>query len=214
MRAESEELATRCGSLTREIERLEQEDESDRLLSEKQEHLAGMSKGVNELIVTRIASHLLEKTVKLYELERQPKVLEKTSEIFRGITGNEFKRVIFPMDGASIKVERANGAIIDEELLSRGTLEQLYLSFRLAHLDVYHRDKPSIPLVMDDVIVNFDPARAKRTAVVLADFANDSGIQINFFTCHPHTADLFPQRSPRVILESPSSMIIEEQPQC
>jgi uncharacterized protein YhaN len=196
MRAESEDLATLCGKLTIEIDRMEHEDESDQLLAEKQEQTARMNKGVKELIETRIAHVLLENTLKLYEVEKQPRVLEKTSEIFRNITGNGFRRVIFPLNGASIKVERANGTSVDEELLSRGTLEQLYLSFRLAHLDVYHRDKPSIPLVMDDVLVNFDPVRARRTASVLAEFSGDSGIQIIFFTCHPHTGDLFPQCTP------------------
>ncbi|MBI5237903.1 MAG: AAA family ATPase [Deltaproteobacteria bacterium] len=202
MRKEAEDLATRCGSLGSEIKRIEQEDESDRLLAERQEFVARMSNGVKELIVTKIASHLLEGTLRLYELEKQPRVLERTSEIFKNITGNGFKRVIFPLDGATIKVERADGSTIDEELLSRGTLEQLYLSLRLAHLDVYHRDKPSIPLVMDDVLVNFDPSRAARTAAALTDFSEDAGIQVLFFTCHPHTADLFPQRVARVQLDA------------
>jgi uncharacterized protein YhaN len=201
-RKEAENLATLCGSLGSEIKRLEQEDESDRLLAQRQEFVARMGSGVKELIVTKIASHLLERTLRLYELEKQPRVLERTSEIFKNITGNGFKRVIFPLDGAAIKVERVDGSTIDEELLSRGTLEQLYLSLRLAHLDEYHRDKPSIPLVMDDVLVNFDPARAARTAAVLADFSEDAGIQMLFFTCHPHTADLFPQRVPRVKLDA------------
>jgi uncharacterized protein YhaN len=45
---------------------------------------------------------------------------------------------------------------------------------------------------MDDVLVNFDHARARRTADALVKFAEDTGLQILFFTCHPHTADLFP----------------------
>ena len=54
-------------------------------------------------------------------------------------------------------MERADGVRIEEELLSRGTQEQLYLSMRLAHLDVYHREKFNMPMMMDDVLVNFDP---------------------------------------------------------
>ncbi len=55
---------------------------------------------------------------------------------------------------------------------------------------------------MDDVLVNFDPARAERTAAMLTDFSEEAGIQMLFFTCHPHTADLFPQRVARVHLEA------------
>ncbi len=47
-------------------------------------------------------------------------------------------------------------------------------------------------MMMDDVLVNFDHARARRTADALVKFAEETGLQILFFTCHPHTADLFP----------------------
>lgn len=213
IRAESENIAARCGSLEREIELMEREDGLDRLLAEKQEFVARMGKGVKELMLNRIGSIILERTLKLYELEKQPKVLERTSEIFGSIAGEGFKRVVFPLDGDGIRVERSNGAMTDEELLSRGTLEQLYLSLRLAHLDVYHRERPSIPILMDDVLVNFDPKRAKRTAEVLAEFSDDRGIQILFFTCHPHTAGLFPEKCPKVSLEdtSPSNQKIVEE---
>ncbi len=88
---------------------------------------------------------------------------------------------------------------LEEDHLSRGTLEQLYLSLRLAHLDVYRRDD-TIPLMMDDVVVNFDPDRALKTACALAKFAEESGMQVLFFTCHPTVAEMFPQDVKRIIL--------------
>jgi uncharacterized protein YhaN len=192
LREESEGLAREAGMLTKEIETLEGEDETDRLLAEKEALLARFGDGLKEWIVFKLASDLLEQTIRMYESEKQPRLLARSSEIFSTVTGNSFRKILFPLDGDRVKVERADGTRIEEELLSRGTLEQLYLSMRLAHLDVYHREKFNIPMMMDDVLVNFDPQRATRTADALTKFAEETGLQILFFTCHPHTADLFP----------------------
>jgi uncharacterized protein YhaN len=193
LREESEGLAREAGMIAKEIETLEAEDETDRLLAEKEALLARFGDGLKEWIVYKLGYDLLEQTIRIYESEKQPKLLARSSEIFSAVTGNSFRKILFPLDGDRVKVERADGTRIEEELLSRGTLEQLYLSMRMAHLDVYHREKFNIPMMMDDVLVNFDPQRAARTAEALAKFAEETGLQILFFTCHPHTADLFPQ---------------------
>jgi uncharacterized protein YhaN len=193
-RVESEALLERIGSIGARIAALESEDETDVLLSEKQELSARMHEDVKALITTRIAHNLLERSLRVYELEKQPKMLERASEILRSITGAKFRRVIMPLEGNKMRVERENGTWIDEEFLSRGTLEQLYLALRLSDLELYRSDKCVLPLIMDDVLVNFDFFRAGLTAMELAKFSEDSGIQVLFFTCHPSVAALFPER--------------------
>jgi uncharacterized protein YhaN len=193
-RVESEALLERFGNIGARIAALETENETDVLLAEKQELSARMHEDVTALITTRIAHNLLERSLRVYELEKQPKMLERASEILRNITGGKFRRVIMPLEGNKMKVERENGTWIDEEFLSRGTLEQLYLSLRLSDLELYRSDKRVLPLVMDDVLVNFDFFRAGLTAMELAKFSEDSGIQVLFFTCHPSVAALFPER--------------------
>ena len=42
--------------------------------------------------------------------------------------------------------------------------------------------------MLDDVLVNFDPERARAMAAVLGDFARRH--QVLYFTCHPGTRDL------------------------
>jgi uncharacterized protein YhaN len=152
----------------------------------------------------KLAADLLDRTLKIYESEKQPKVMERSSQIFRAITGGAFRAVRFPMDSECIIVEREDRSTVEETLLSRGSLEQVYLSMRLAHLDVYHRDEATIPVVMDDVLVNFDPDRAQRTANLLAKFADETEIQILYFTCHPHTVALFPPDAVRIQLDEES----------
>ena len=76
--------------------------------------------------------------------------------------------------------------------LSRGTLEQVYLSLRLAYLEVYHHGDLALPLMMDDVLVNFDPDRASHAAHALTRFSEETEIQVLLLTCHPQVARWFP----------------------
>ena len=58
----------------------------------------------------------------------------------------------------------------------------------------YCRDNEPLPLVMDDVLVNFDDSRAAQTLDVLLKMAAD--MQIIFLTCHRQTAELIAARVP------------------
>ena len=72
--------------------------------------------------------------------------------------------------------------------LSRGTAEQLYLCVRLGLVAELSRTRVPLPVVMDDVLVNFDDERAAAMARVLAGFAAHH--QLFFFTCNRRTRDL------------------------
>jgi uncharacterized protein YhaN len=75
--------------------------------------------------------------------------------------------------------------------LSRGTAEQLYLSLRFGFVSEFVRHSDPLPLVFDDILVNFDPRRARAAAEAILELAESQ--QILFFTCQPSTADLFRQ---------------------
>lgn len=197
---EREHLADLRGRLEQEISALEADEETDRILAEREELLSRLNRLAEEWITLNLATRLLDRTILVYETERQPAVLERGSEIFRAITGGGFKRILFPLDHDGVKAERCDGGIVGEELLSRGTLEQLYLALRLAHIEVYHRQDP-IPVLMDDILVNYDPERAGRTAEVLVDFSRDTSTQVLFFTCHSAMAELFPPGVNKLVLD-------------
>jgi len=49
----------------------------------------------------------------------------------------------------------------------------------------FGREAESLPVVMDDILVNFDPTRAERAARSIEDLATRH--QVLYFTCHPAT---------------------------
>lgn len=73
------------------------------------------------------------------------------------------------------------------ELLSAGTKDSLALALRLAMASYFLGGSDGF-LMMDDPLVDMDPARQKAAAEALKSFS--AGRQIIFFTCHPGTADL------------------------
>jgi hypothetical protein len=90
----------------------------------------------------------------------------------------------------------ADGSRLDAALLSRGAAEQLYLCLRLALAAEFGRLAVSLPLVMDDVLVNFDAERARLSAQVLLDATPEH--QVLLFTCHQETVDLLIDLEPSV----------------
>lgn len=125
-----------------------------------------------------------------YQRERQPETLREASGYFEKLTEGAYRRVWTPLEEDVLLVDDADGNTVSVKVLSRGTREQLFLSLRLALVAAYARRDIQLPLVLDDLLVNFDNSRAKATARLLRDFAAE-GHQILIFTCHDHIVKIF-----------------------
>jgi uncharacterized protein YhaN len=81
--------------------------------------------------------------------------------------------------------------------VSTGTLEQAYLSLRLAIVDHLDRGGERLPLFVDEVFVNWDSDRRARGLEVIAGLS--ALRQIFVFTCHPSVADELRARGGRLV---------------
>ncbi len=135
-----------------------------------------------------MAKHLFMQSKEVFEKESQQGVIGLAGEIFRNITDGEYTGIFLDMDNEDISALHKNGTKKDpEKALSQGTREQLYLALRLAYIGEHAQKAEAVPVIMDDILVNFDQKRFLRTAEVIADFAQHN--QILFFTCHEKTAE-------------------------
>jgi hypothetical protein len=194
--AELEGCQTRLKSLAEE--RGEQKREQtvlaeDRSLAERQldlslvEHqLAEARKRWREHATV---SRVLERIRADYEAHRQPETLSEASRYLEKLTGGRYRRIWTPLAHDVLLVENGDGQSLPVDVLSRGTREQLFLSVRLALVATFARRGVNLPMVLDDVLVNFDVGRAQRAAEVLTEFAA-AGHQLLFFTCHEHIWDM------------------------
>lgn len=137
-----------------------------------------------------IAHGALERVRQNYERTRQPEALREASGYLARFTNGRYVRIWTPLQDDVLFIDDQHGRSFLVEQLSRGTREQLFLCLRLALASSYAKRGIAMPLVFDDVFVNFDTRRSESAIEVLEEFAK-SGHQIFVFTCHEHIADIF-----------------------
>jgi len=193
-------LAACEAQLRLRLEKRGQLAEQLRLLAEnrtpavKQLELATVHKRLREALhqwqVLGVTAQVLETVRKGYEENRQPECLQEASAYLSRMTEGRYQRVWTPLSDDVLLVDDAAGKPLPVELLSYGVREQLFLSLRLALAGSYARRGAQLPMILDDVLVNFDAKRVRAAAGVLCELAA-TGYQLLVFTCHEHIARLF-----------------------
>lgn len=125
---------------------------------------------------------LLDQTMQIYEEEKQPSILLTASELFSLLTGGEYIKIISTIGSNELRVLRKDNRKFEPQFLSRGTVEQLFLAIRYALVKEYSKQH-LLPIILDDIFVNFDEERLDNAIEIVKDFANDQ--QVIIFTCHP-----------------------------
>jgi hypothetical protein len=166
----------------------------DRRPAEKRLELAGLVRRIEGQIerwrALAVTGSLLSRVQSSYERTHQPAALREATEYLSRMTGGKYIRVWTPLGEPELRVDEADGKSLSVEVLSAGTREQLFLALRLALVKLYAERGIRLPLVLDDVLVNFDDLRAQAAAEVLQEFTKQ-GHQVLVFTCHEHIARIF-----------------------
>lgn len=144
---------------------------------------------VDRHLVAACAARLLADAQQRYERERQPEVVREAGRLFSTMTQGRYQSLTVPLDSGRIEAFDCQAAARTSDLLSRGTAEQLYLAIRLGLIARSGAVGSSLPVLMDDVLVNFDPERRTGAVEAIAQLAEER--QVVFFTCHPETAQVF-----------------------
>jgi len=169
---------------------LDNEGRDDAMARARQE-LEGLGAQADDagdrFVVGSLAVRLLDGARERFERERQPEVVRTAGRVFSAMTGGRYTDVRVPLDGSGISVLSADGSIRTSAALSRGTAEQLYLALRVGLIGSLGALGSALPVLMDDVVVNFDPERRAGALVAIGELA--ALRQVLFFTCHPETAE-------------------------
>ena len=119
-----------------------------------------------------------------------PIFTKKLSENITEITDGKYKKLTFN-DEQGLIVELNNGNYISAERLSTGTIDQLYLSLRLAMLDEISNEK--VPIILDESFAYYDDERLKNILNYLVNEFNAR--QIIIFTCSHREKDILTQEN-------------------
>ena len=114
-----------------------------------------------------------------------PVFTEKLSKNIETITRGKYCKLNFN-DEQGLIVELENGNYIPAERLSTGTIDQLYLSLRLAMLDEISNEK--VPIILDESFAYYDDERLKNILIYLINEFRDR--QIIIFTCSHREKDI------------------------
>lgn len=190
-----EALRSERAALEHERARLASADDVARLRVEQERLRAEMAAIARRWARARIARRLLEEARLRFQRDHQPRVLRDASDFLARMTAGAHRQVRASLDEPGLlEVVGADGAVRRPEQLSRGTAEQLYLALRFGTVLNHHAGAEVLPVVMDEVLVNFDPERARRAAAAIAELAQSR--QVLYFTCQPATRDLLRSAAP------------------
>ncbi len=154
--------------------------------------LARMHADAERYLRLRLAATVLRHQIEKHRTENHDPLLARASDLFSRITCNEFAGLqteYDESDQATIAgVRRKTKELVPVGSMSGGTRDQLYLALRLGYLEHQLAGPEPMPLVVDDILVEFDDQRALATLRVLTELSQQT--QVIFFTHHRHLLGL------------------------
>ncbi|WP_151638070.1 ATP-binding protein [Noviherbaspirillum aerium] len=186
---------------------LEAVDASEVVIAERQkmeQASAAIASALPSWVRARLAHSLLDEALRRFREKAQGPMLVAASRYFQSMTDGQFVRLVSEdtVDGCpTLLAQRGSGALVGVEGMSEGTLDQLYLALRMAALDLRRKAGFALPVVLDDVLITSDDARARHVLCALSEFAK--GHQVILFTHHAHLLSVaegcLPQRQLGVV---------------
>ena len=182
------------GGIRNQIEQLEYRAEGSMLRMEKEVLNEDLHKKSRDWASYVLAQEILRRAIEVYEKERQPAVIVEAQSFFSSITHGRYKRIYSPVGSSDIFVEDNDGRQKETFQLSKGTVEQLYLALRFGFIKEIGKHSETLPIIFDDILVNFDPVRSRTAGDAIKQLATTN--QIFYFTCHPDTVKILEDIAP------------------
>ena len=188
LKVKRDESKERIGELRVRIDDLSATDlvEDQTELEVKKQQLRDCSA---DWVRSQIALYALEKAISKYEDTRQPEVIKAAASVFDNITNHTYPTIIKPTGSNELVIQDRSAKRKTIKEMSRGTREQLYFAMRLGLIQVYETDSEPMPVMMDDILVNFDDDRGPAAIAGLVGFSKDR--QVIILTCHKNTLDIY-----------------------
>lgn len=173
------QVATReVASLQQGLEHYGTEDAAD-ARQRAMHRRASAAHTLRELLVLRAARLLLEAEMVDYAREHRSTLLARAEGLFSRLTLGKYGGLSIGLGERELLASRGKEQVKVAEL-SSGTRAQLYLALRLASLDGSLKSPDPLPLVLDDLFVEFDEDRAVAAFEILGEIAQKT--QILYFT--------------------------------
>ena len=182
LKIEINKLEIKKENIEPQLENLSNLEEELSILKEQYENLQKTNQSIE------LVKKLLEKAYEKMKNSVSPIFTEKLSKNIAKITKGKYKKIYFS-DEQGLTVELENGNYVPAERLSIGTIDQLYLSLRLAMLDEISKEK--VPIILDEAFAYYDSERLKNILIYLETEFKDR--QIIILTCTTREKEILKQ---------------------
>lgn len=189
----SEGLNRRYGELKQELSHAEHLHDFDELKLLYQQVRTRQDESAQEYACLLLARRMLESAIATWESKSQPEVYRQASRLLSLMTDGRWTKVSLTAEGR-LQVTDAVKTTRDPVQLSLGTCQQLYLSLRIALLMTADNVGRAVPILADDILVNFDSTRRAGAARALAELARMR--QVVLFTCHEEIVETMREADP------------------
>jgi len=184
--SERDALNQEAGALRNRRAEMERDAAATELRQRRADLQGQLEAAADRWIVLALAKDLLARSRAVYEEAHRPAVVQAAERHFAEWTDGRYRRIIAPLGSSIEAVEQGDGTRVRLADLSRGASEQLYLALRFGLVERFvETSGEPLPIVMDDILVNFDDDRAARAARSIEALAGTC--QVIYFTCHPTT---------------------------
>jgi uncharacterized protein YhaN len=181
------------GTVKQELKSLEADRSSTRVRSELSQVETQLRDAWQTWFAASLARDSVDDVATQFEQANQPEMLAAAIPFLQKLTLGKYHHLWTPLGRKHLYVDDDAGDSRPAERLSGGTREQLFLAIRLAMVKAFSNNGIELPMVLDDVTVNFDQQRSEAAADTLLDFTRE-GQQLLVFTSHLHYAQLYQQR--------------------
>jgi uncharacterized protein YhaN len=182
-----EAVGTDYMKLLSEFSLLDDKADAADAVEEMAQARAEMEFQVEAYVRKRAQANLLRWAIERYRRERQAPLLKRAAQIFSRLTLGRYVDLLVNTDGSSaniVGILSGRASAVSVGGMSQGTVDQLYLSLRLAAIESAIDAGLKLPFLADDLFVNFDDDRAKAGFSVLGELATKT--QVLFFSHNGH----------------------------
>ena len=169
-----------------EINNLEQDGTYSDLLQQLEDQRAAIIELYQDWATRKLSSSMIVQTLRQGLDNPIEEMNDLANQIFKILSNHRYEHI--RINKRNLKVVMATGDVFEPHELSQGTLEQLYVSLRLAFIQSAVT-MIRMPIIIDDAFVNFDETRRSYAYDVLKQVGEKH--QILYFTFDKAVCDQF-----------------------
>jgi uncharacterized protein YhaN len=185
MARDRDDAHEQIGALRHQLDDLATSQEATELRQRRADLVAQLEAHAERWSVLSLGVALLARTRERFEREHRPGVIRTAEGYLAEWTAGRYRQIVAPLGGSIEGLERSDGTRVPLVGLSRGTQEQLYLALRFGLIEHFADEAEPLPILMDEILVNFDEDRAARAARTIEELARRH--QILYFTYREET---------------------------